>query len=59
MLNQLKSLAYEYTNTADWLNDFNWRNVPVKFKNLKNDIVRYLLGLHTGIQVKRCNIFFT
>ena len=61
MLNQLKSLADEYAKTADgdWLNDFNWCAVPVKFKNLKKDIVRYLLNLHTRIQAKRCNIFFT
>ena len=41
MLNQLKSLADEYAKTpdGDWLNDFNWRNVPVKFKNLKNGVV--------------------
>ena len=41
MLNQLKSLADEYSKTADgdWLNDFNWCAVPVKFKNLKNGVV--------------------
>lgn len=43
MLNKLKSLTDEYSKTADgdWLNDFNWRNVPVKFKNLNNYVVGY------------------
>lgn len=37
MLNQLKSLASKYAKTpdGDWLNEFDWQNVPVKFKNLK------------------------
>lgn len=41
MINKLKFLAEEYAETQDgaWLNDFDWDNVPVKFKPLGWDIV--------------------
>lgn len=54
MLNQLKSLADEYSKTADggWLNDFDWKSVPVKFKKLSNDVVGYhFLGTITLLEV--------
>lgn len=41
MINELKSLASEYAKTANgvWMNEFDWQNVPVKFKKLKYDVV--------------------
>lgn len=43
MINELKFLASEYAKTTDgsWLNEIDWINVPVTFKNLKGDIMGY------------------
>ena len=54
MLNQLKSLASEYAETADgaWLNEFDWKSISVKFKKLKHDVVGYhFLGTITLLEV--------
>ena len=43
MINELKSLAYAYAKTPDgsWLDEFDWQNVPVKFKKLKQNVIGY------------------
>ena len=43
MTNELQSLASEYAETPSgkWLNEFDWQNVPVKFKKLKHDVIGY------------------
>ena len=61
MIDKLKQLAQEYALTADgdWLNDFDWSSVPVKFKKLKNDVVGYhFFGSITLMEVCDANIIF-
>ncbi len=43
MIDKLKELAEAYSRTAegDWLNEFDWRAVPVKFRPLGYDIVGF------------------
>jgi hypothetical protein len=43
MTNELKTLASEYAETPSgkWLNEFDWQNVPVRFKKLKHDVIGY------------------
>lgn len=43
MINELKFLAAEYakTNEGLWLNEIDWINVPVSFKQLGGDIMGY------------------
>ena len=44
MINELKKLATEYAKTEDgkWLNEIDWINVPVTFKELGG----YIMGYH-------------
>ena len=51
---KLKELAESYSRTAEgsWLDDFDWKSVPVKFKQLRNDVVGYhFLGTITLLEV--------
>jgi hypothetical protein len=61
MLNQLKNTAYEYAKTPSgkWLNEFDWQNVPVKFKKLKHDVVGcHFLGRITLMEVVDVSLIF-
>ena len=61
MLNELKKLADKYSQTEDgsWLNEFDWKSVPVKFKKLKYDIVGYhFCGTITLMEVCDSSLIF-
>lgn len=61
MVKQLKSLASEYAETPSgkWLNEFDWQNVPVKFKKLKHDVVGYhFFGRITLTEVVDSSLIF-
>jgi hypothetical protein len=61
MITKLKSLASAYAKTPDgsWLNDFDWKNVPVKFKKLKHDVVGcHFLGRITLMEVVDVSLIF-
>lgn len=61
MLDQLKNLAYEYakTQSGKWLNEFDWQNVPVKFKKLKHDVIGYhFFGRITLMEVVDSSLIF-
>lgn len=61
MLKQLQYLASDYAKTSDgvWLNDFDWRRVPVRFKELRNDVVGYhFLGTITLMKVVDVSLIF-
>lgn len=61
MLTQLKKLTTDYAKTADgsWLNDFDWQNVPVKFKKLTNGVIGYhFFGQITLMEVCDVSLIF-
>lgn len=61
MINKIKSLASEYAETPDgsWLNEFDWQNVPVKFKRLKHDVIGYhFCGRITLMEVVDVGLIF-
>lgn len=52
-MEKLKQLTSEYAHTADgrWLNDFDWKKVPVEFCNLPFGIV----GMYSFGKIKLLN----
>lgn len=61
MTNQLQSLAEEYAKTphGKWLNDFDWKSVPVRFKRLKHDVIGYhFFGRITLMEVADISLIF-
>ena len=61
MVKQLKSLASEYATTpsGNWLNEFDWVSVPVRFKNLRHDVVGYhFCGRITLMEVCDVSLIF-
>lgn len=61
MITKLKQLASEYSETANgaWLNEFDWQNVPVRFKKLKHDVIGYhFFGRITLMEVVDVSLIF-
>lgn len=61
MLKQLQSLTTEYAKTADgrWLNEFDWKAVPVKFKNFTNGVIGcHFFGKITLMKVVDAGLIF-
>lgn len=61
MINELTSIASEYAKTADgaWLNEFDRKSVPVRFKKLKHDVIGYhFFGRITLMEVVDVSLIF-
>ena len=61
MITKLKSLASEYATTpsGSWLNEFDWKAVPVRFKKLKHDVIGYhFFGRITLMEVVDVSLIF-
>lgn len=61
MIKELKYLSSEYAETLSgkWLNEFDWKSVPVRFKKLKHGVVGcHFLGRITLMEVVDVSLIF-
>ena len=61
MIDKLKNLASDYAETPSgkWLNEFDWKSVPVRLKKLKHGVIGYhFFGRITLMEVVDVSLIF-